>query len=430
MGSSASVSPDKKEFNTSGNLRQNPYEAESMRAVLKFTELALDSSPKSEVIKIILTNSAARTAFVSFLKAQRENNLLLIDSKKACEPISEQRSQAEIIFHEYALPAHEVDVSDSFVSSIAENISKLLSGERDFSNDQIALMLETAKGDSVLLKALDALPSFLTSDFFKNWRAKETERAVNVTLTASPINVTLPEILAADPSMLEGSTIVSTEAVFSTQDIIAEYAQAAERKRSDVDFFDGVVAMQVGSTSNTTSSDEEDVVEAALRNVDYLEIDRLLRSGSWLFTFVAAVERIPICVTLSTARKDRVGFPLIYVNKYFEETSGYLRSDIMGANCKFLQRDATGIARSEGDSVERLSNALRSAEPIKVAITNFRRDGSPFKNLLAIKPVFDLKGDYQYVIGVQFDISSARASSYSLRLVESLVNMLPSVVSF
>jgi PAS domain S-box-containing protein len=127
---------------------------------------------------------------------------------------------------------------------------------------------------------------------------------------------------------------------------------------------------------------------------------------------------------------DRYGFPLIYVNHYFEKISGYKREDIMGVNCKFLQRDGRGNSRSETESVERLSHALRSAETVKVALTNFRKDGTPFKNLLTMKPVFDMRGEYEYVIGVQFDISSKKSSAYALRLVDSLVKFLPSVVTF
>ena len=32
--------------------------------------------------------------------------------------------------------------------------------------------------------------------------------------------------------------------------------------------------------------------------------------------------------------------------------------------------------------------------PLKVAITNWRKDGTAFRNLLAIKPIMDQNGDY------------------------------------
>ena len=49
----------------------------------------------------------------------------------------------------------------------------------------------------------------------------------------------------------------------------------------------------------------------------------------------------------------------------------------------------------EPEQVEALRNALSSAMPVKVALTNYRRDGTPFKNLLPMKPIFDSEGNYR-----------------------------------
>lgn len=360
------------------------------------------------------------------------------------------------------MPAVETDVSDE-VSSLLENFQALLSGERDLNNQEISVVLQSSQNEAAVLVAVEALPRFIASSHFRDWQAQDSSRAIAMTSKASDVNVTIPEILAADPSLID-TPIMPTEAQYSLQNVEVRRLPATQRAAtataptaatSSTSIIVSTVSTPLSPSKPTITLPnpfkkfaitapeyalpeaeavevhdpaDEDVVDVALKHVDYLEIDRILRSGSWLFTFIASVENLPICITLSTARKDRIGFPLIYVNKFFEATSGYSRSDIMGANCKFLQRDGRGIIRSESDSVDRLSNALRNAEPIKVAITNFRRDGTPFKNLLAVKPVFSLTGEYEYVIGVQFDISSQRSSSYALRLVDALVRLLPGVV--
>nr|AML76729.1 putative LOV domain-containing protein [Synura petersenii] len=244
--------------------------------------------------------------------------------------------------------------------------------------------------------------------------------------------VTIPEILAIDPTMSD-INFVEAEVAFRNLDAKVDIYNENGKKSSIISnadvFASAVEVNNMGFLPNGASEPERDYIDEALKHVDYLEIDRIINSGNWLFAFVAAVENLPICITLSTARKERLGFPLIYVNKYFEVTSGYQRSEIMGANCKFLQRNANGVLRSEVESVERLSSALRNAEPVKAAITNFRRDGTPFRNLLSMKPVFDMKGVYQYVIGIQFDISSPKSNSFSLRIIDSLMNLLPNVVA-
>ena len=44
---------------------------------------------------------------------------------------------------------------------------------------------------------------------------------------------------------------------------------------------------------------------------------------------------------------------------------------------------------AEQESIARISMALKEAQPVRVAITNFRKDGRPFRNLLAMKPIMD-----------------------------------------
>jgi hypothetical protein len=85
----------------------------------------------------------------------------------------------------------------------------------------------------------------------------------------------------------------------------------------------------------------------------------------------------------------------------------------VGHNCKFLQS-----ATSEDSQIQKMTEALKSAKPVKVALTNTRKDGSQFMNLLAMKPVFDSNGVYSYVIGVQYDI----------RQVSDLLSILPNVL--
>lgn len=168
---------------------------------------------------------------------------------------------------------------------------------------------------------------------------------------------------------------------------------------------------------------EMSLADRALAYVDVKELDILLREGSWLTTLLTAVESLPVCVSLSTARSDRRGFPLIYVNKSFERATGYSRAEIVGRNCRFLQSSET-----EKDSIERLSNALRDAKPVRVALTNYRKDGTAFKNLLAMKPIFDETGRYRYVIGVQFDVTEDNAGPAKLIVANELLNVLPDVI--
>jgi len=164
------------------------------------------------------------------------------------------------------------------------------------------------------------------------------------------------------------------------------------------------------------------VVADALKSVDTDSVKAQIESGAWLEALVAMVEDLPLSVAISSADENNKGFPLIYVNKAFEKMTGYSRIEILNQNCRFLQS-----ARTEQSQIERLSEALRLAKPVKVAITNVRKDGTEFGNLLAMKPVFDSEGVYSYVIGVQCDITDPSVSHCTTLMVEDLLSILPNI---
>lgn len=129
-------------------------------------------------------------------------------------------------------------------------------------------------------------------------------------------------------------------------------------------------------------------------------------------------------VSIATARKVRRGFQLVYVNSAFEEATGYKRSDIVGHNCEVLQSEE----ETEEDSICRLIFALRNSNAVKVAITNRKKSGEALRNLLSIKPVYDGKGVYSYVVGVQFDITSTLASEEQLRMANDVMRLIPDII--
>lgn len=88
-------------------------------------------------------------------------------------------------------------------------------------------------------------------------------------------------------------------------------------------------------------------------------------------------------------------------NVEFCNVTQYGRDYIIGRNCRFLQGPKT-----TNSSVSRLVEAISAGEEICETILNYRRDGSPFMNLLLIAPMYDNKGNVRYFIGAQIDVSS------------------------
>jgi PAS domain S-box-containing protein len=157
-------------------------------------------------------------------------------------------------------------------------------------------------------------------------------------------------------------------------------------------------------------------------------LDKLLIGTSWLNGLLTSVENLPVCVSLAAANREMSGFPLIYVNAAFETTTGYNRSEIIGQNCRFLQVGKKTGHVAEPESIKRMTVALREGKPVKVAITNFRKDGSAFRNLLAMKPIFDSDGEYAFVLGIQFDIGVVDASAKKMKIIDDLFRVLPNTI--
>ena len=95
--------------------------------------------------------------------------------------------------------------------------------------------------------------------------------------------------------------------------------------------------------------------------------------------------------------------PLIYVNKAFENLTGFAAVEVLGRNCRFMQ----GPLTEEAD-VARLRAAIANAERIEIDLLNHRRDGTPFWNRLMIAPVFDEVGKPRYFVASQLDVTVER----------------------
>lgn len=88
--------------------------------------------------------------------------------------------------------------------------------------------------------------------------------------------------------------------------------------------------------------------------------------------------------------------PIIYCNRNFELVSGYSRNEIVGKNCRFLQGDLR-----DQDSLDVIRQAIMEVKPAITLLTNYRKDGTEFKNQLAVSPLFDDDGELMHFMGVQ-----------------------------
>jgi PAS domain S-box-containing protein len=103
------------------------------------------------------------------------------------------------------------------------------------------------------------------------------------------------------------------------------------------------------------------------------------------------------------------GRPLIYVNKGFEELTGYPVEEVIGQNCRFLQGKDT-----EPAPVDELRRAIADGEKTTVELLNYKKDGTPFWNRLSITPLKNKDGVATHFVGIQSDITELKETKRNL----------------
>eukprot|EP00597_Dinobryon_sp_UTEXLB2267_P005357 CAMPEP_0170064316 /NCGR_PEP_ID=MMETSP0019_2-20121128/4847_1 /TAXON_ID=98059 /ORGANISM="Dinobryon sp., Strain UTEXLB2267" /LENGTH=197 /DNA_ID=CAMNT_0010270951 /DNA_START=493 /DNA_END=1086 /DNA_ORIENTATION=+ len=171
---------------------------------------------------------------------------------------------------------------------------------------------------------------------------------------------------------------------------------------------------------NLCSANPSAVVPKASISIDDKDLESLVSSGHSFGDLLVAVESVRLSVVAFTVSRDCSMFPMIYVNKAFEELTGYTRCEAVGRHFQFLQSECT-----EKDQIELMTKSLSAAQTVKVMITNRRKDGSDVLILLTMKPVFNSKGVYSYVFGVQCNYSQ---TDEDIQLIDDLLSVFPNVL--
>ena len=102
------------------------------------------------------------------------------------------------------------------------------------------------------------------------------------------------------------------------------------------------------------------------------------------------------CVT-EPSRPDN---PIVFVSEAFHWMTQYGLSYCIGRNCRFLQGPKTNRA-----SIDRIRTSVESGTEHCELVLNYRRDGSPFLNLIMHAPLCDNSGKVRYFLGAQVDVT-------------------------
>ncbi|KAH7406176.1 hypothetical protein DE146DRAFT_609311 [Phaeosphaeria sp. MPI-PUGE-AT-0046c] len=112
---------------------------------------------------------------------------------------------------------------------------------------------------------------------------------------------------------------------------------------------------------------------------------------------------------------SRTDNPIIFASEEFHRTTQYGVSYAIGRNCRFLQGPKTNRS-----SVARFKEMITSGKEHSEVFLNYRRDGSPFMNLLMCAPLLDSRGNLRYFIGAQIDVTGLMKDGSDLEAFQNL----------
>ena len=92
--------------------------------------------------------------------------------------------------------------------------------------------------------------------------------------------------------------------------------------------------------------------------------------------------------------------PIIYYNKAFQKLTGFSKEEILGHNCRFLQRKDRN---QEG--IKKIREAVKTGSSCQVEVRNYKKDGTMFWNEVSVNPIRATNGEITHFVGIQNDIT-------------------------
>ncbi|CBI37708.3 unnamed protein product, partial [Vitis vinifera] len=92
--------------------------------------------------------------------------------------------------------------------------------------------------------------------------------------------------------------------------------------------------------------------------------------------------------------------PIMFASSGFFSMTGYTSKEVIGRNCRFLQGPDT-----DENEVAKIRNSVKTGNSYCGRLLNYKKDGTPFWNLLTITPIKDDKGNVIKFIGMQVEVS-------------------------
>ena len=134
-----------------------------------------------------------------------------------------------------------------------------------------------------------------------------------------------------------------------------------------------------------------------------------------LMLFKTAIDKVDLAVAITDPYNRNKA---IYINEKYQKNTGYRKDEIIGKNLKFLQNEDINE-----EAAKKISTAIKEKKTCQVQMTNYRKNGTKYENLLSISPIFDDKGKLLWYIGIQNDITNIKKTEQTQAQKDKLASM-------
>ncbi len=205
-----------------------------------------------------------------------------------------------------------------------------------------------------------------------------------------------------------------SEPIFSTQnEVLGTFAMYSNKPSKPTNF----QLKQLRSYAHLAAviiEKENKKIEADIQKRRLLQ-EELDNKTEDLQLFKQVVENINYGIVITKANKTN---ELLYVNKEFENITGYTKEEAIGKNCNFLQNEDR-----EQKAAAKIKDALQKKQKIQVELRNYKKDGTLFYNFASISPVYDKEHNITHFVGIQKDISKQKKQEALLAEQAKLASM-------
>nr|AML77343.1 putative LOV domain-containing protein [Trigastrotheca pentaphylla] len=104
--------------------------------------------------------------------------------------------------------------------------------------------------------------------------------------------------------------------------------------------------------------------------------------------------------TFVVSDASKPDYPIMYASEGFFKMTGYSSREVIGRNCRFLQG-----ADTDPEELDKIRESLQKGNNYCGRLLNYKKDGTPFWNLLTIAPIKDETGKVLKYIGMQVEVS-------------------------